>query len=91
MNTIALDENMEIELNNGRKIFYRYMSDFDNPIFKLDGDKNKITIIDDKLYSVSSDDYDEPGSPLREDWQASEFFSKHTYDFFKSRFFVKEG
>jgi hypothetical protein len=86
MSTLPLEKDFKIELNNGREIFFKYMSDVDNPIFKLDGDKNKITIIDDELYSVSVGDYDEPDCPLREDFQATDFFAKYSYDFFKSCF-----
>ncbi|SFZ97656.1 hypothetical protein MNB_SV-5-65 [hydrothermal vent metagenome] len=86
MNGLILQDDLRIKLNNGREIFFKYMSDFDNPIFKLDGDKNKVTIIDDELYSVSGGDYDEPDCPLREEFQATEFFAKYTYNFFKASF-----
>lgn len=84
MNTLQLGKDLNIELNNGRKIIFKYMSEFGNPIFKLEKSDLKITIIDDMLYSISSNDWDEPDSPLIDDFQATEFFSKYTYDFFKS-------
>ncbi len=81
---------MKIKLNNGRHIHYGYMSAFGDPIFRLDGIKTKITIIDDQLYSVSDVDYDEPRFPLREDFQATEFFKKYTYDFYVSALLEKD-
>lgn len=71
-----------IKLNNGKQAIFKYFSDFDNPIFIID-DKYKVTIIDDKLYSVFGDD--EPSCPLKEEYQ-SEIFIKYTYNFFKGCF-----
>jgi len=88
MSTLALGE---ITLNNGKTLQFKYMSDFDNPIFQLDGGLSKATIIDDTLYSVSSGGYDEPVCPLREDYQATEFFKKYTYNFFKACFIERES
>lgn len=84
--SLKLNPNLKIKLNNGKHIHYNYMSDFDNPIFRLDETEIKITIIDDKLYYVSDGDYDEPEFQLKEDYQATEFFKKYSYNFNEERF-----
>jgi hypothetical protein len=83
--TIALEENLSIELNNGRKMYFSYMSDFDNPIFLLDGDKNKLTIVANSVHSVSGGDYDEPSCPVKEEFQAK-ILVTHNYNFFTECF-----
>lgn len=64
------------------------MGEFDNPIFLLDGDKNKMTIVDNTVYSVSEDD--EPSSPVNYDFRAK-ILTTHNYNFYKELFEIKKG
>jgi len=88
METIKLEDNMQLELNGGRFMTFKYMSDFDNPVFLLDGDKNKMTIVDNTVYSISGDD--EPSCPVIFEYQAA-ILETHDYNFFKETFEIKRG
>lgn len=75
-------ENLEIELKNKKTLVFSYHSNMDNPIFTLKDSKQKFTILDDTILTVSGD---EPDTPVSEEYQ-SEFLETHKYNFFKSRF-----
>ncbi len=89
MKTTQLKKGFKIPLPNNNNITFQYMGDFDNPIFYWnDNSRQKIAIVDNNLYSATSDD--EPDCPLKKEYQ--EYFNlNYSYDFFKATITIKKG